>query len=454
MADYVSPGAMFGHSFDNYLMQKAREEHQTLLDDLASKREQRLAQAELDSAAERKDELARKKTKDLEDAHDRKVKDFEKRVSGMVAGDRPDPEMIDQAKSLGMAGIFRQQAPVMNTTSMQPPAALTMSGTGPAEGTSTDEPAVVPGAMTPGPVVYPGSPKERQDADLQKRREAFIAKLPDDLRQEAQLAFEAESLGMKTPTGLLSKANTAPTKHRVIFDPVAKKYMDGLTGKPITDEADLENAQVDRAAEPTDHSAQDAAKDAKLQATREHAYTEFNQAAKPVEDQISNLNKLTTALNADTNIADSTLAEQIIKVTAGGANSGVRITLPEIEQVLKKSRTNWDSLQVKMHQWGLLSDDEKKQQQDLFYTPEQKQAMRDLVKDFRKRANATHQKIVSYRRQIDDAKSFDDVNRVRTRAQEDLFDEVVDTSATPNVGAGASPDIEYDVNGKPLKKKP
>lgn len=427
MADYVSPGAAFGGAFDNFLMEKARQQHQTMLDDLAVKREQRMAQADMDSRTEHQDELRRRVQKDKEDAQDKKAKDFEKRVGNMVKGDRPDPEMLEQAKSLGMAGIFRQQAPAMSTESMQPPAALMEAPppNAPVEGAAAPTPE---GAMTAGPTVYPGSPKERQDEAQRGRAKAFIDSIPDDdpRKQELAMLFEAENAGLKIPAGALSKAPTKKT--RIMFDP-AKGVYKTPDGKVITDVPD--DAAIDRLKDPTDHSGADATREASrlnhVDSIREHAFTELNTRSKPVEDMASNLNKLTMSLNENSNIADSTLAEQIIKVTAGGANSGVRITLPEIEQVLKKSRTKWEDLQVALNKWALASPDEKNS--GLFYTPEQKQAMRDLVKTYRTKVNASMAKLAAARSEIVEAGDVPTINRTRSRIQQELFSEVPDESA-------------------------
>lgn len=445
MPGYTSPGAAFGSAMDNFLMQRAQEEHQQFLDDLATKREQRLAQAELDSKHEREQEMQRKVAKDKEDAHDRKAKDLEKRVSGMVKGDRPDPEMVQQAQELGMAGIFRQQAPAMSTDSMQPPAALTVSGTGPEAGSSTDEAAPVPGAMTPGPLVYPGSPKERADDDLRQRREAFIAKLPDDLRQEAQLAFEAESLGLKTPTGLLSKGSGAATKHRVVFDPKnGGRYLDGITHKPITDETDLENAQVDRLSDP---ATSNGVAEQRLQTTREHAYTEFKDASKPLLDRIDRADKLEASLNQHTDLADSTIAEQLVTLTAGGAGSGIRISQPMIDQVLNKSRTRWQDLEQSLKRWSVAPED-KKGNLGLFFTDDQRKAITDLGRAYRAEALKARKKILDYRRKIDDANDISTINHLRTQAQQDLFDpgDSTDSDAAPTPTR-----TRYDINGNVIK---
>jgi hypothetical protein len=283
--------------------------------------------------------------------------------------------------------------------------------------------------MTPGPTVYPGSPAERQKETNKADVAAFVQRLRDqgDPRaDEIANMYEAEGLGLKPAPGQFSKAGAA-SKHRVIFDPVKKTYLDGITQKPVTDQADLENAQVDRAAEPKDHSAQNAAQAARVQAVREHAYSEFKDSLKPLTDRIDRADKLQTSLDSHTDIADSTIAEQLVTLTAGGNGSGIRISQPMIDQVLNKSRTKWDSFEQALKLWNVAPAD-KKANLGLFFSDPQRQAISDLGKLYRQEAIKTRSKILKYRSQIDDAETIPDINHLRTKAQNDLFESGGDES--------------------------
>jgi hypothetical protein len=168
--EYQSPGYAFSTAMEDALAKREASKRQAMMDQLAVKREDRLAQAELDSMQERRDALAEHKAEAEQKAHDREVADFEKRVQMMVPGDVPDKEMKDKATKLGMVGqFFPPSAPV------QVP--------GPTE---TGQPLV-----EAGPAAYIGSRADREAATKKKGQEAYAASLPEGpLKQEAMFALQ------------------------------------------------------------------------------------------------------------------------------------------------------------------------------------------------------------------------------------------------------------------------
>ena len=442
---YVNPGGAFSSAFEDAITQHQLQQRQLMLQDLAMKREQRLAQAELDSAKEHQDALAEKRQKDTQDAHDRAVKQFKESVdTEMVPGDRPSPEQIQKAQALGLS-IFRQAPPAMSTQPMQPPAALMPNA--PAGAPEEGAPAPTPqGAMAPGPLVFPGTAVQRQKEQNKADVAAFVQRLRDagegDKADEVANAFEAEGLGLKSPAGMFSKSTSA-TKHRVVFDPATGRYLDALTHQPVTDATDLENAQVDRLKEPKDTSAADATRAAtaenRLQAAREHAYSEMKDITKPLMDRIDRADKLETSLNQNSDIADSTIAEQLVTLTAGGNGSGIRISTPMIDQVLNKSRTRWADLEQSLKRWSVAPPDQQKNV-GLFFTPSQREAIHDLGRAYRVAAVKARNRVLSYRSKVDDANTMNELNHVRTQLQSDLFEPADETTG----GGGAVKPLTVD----------
>ncbi len=437
---YMSPSAGFSDAIEQTLASREALKHQQLLDSLAQQREANTARWHDDEVAQRREEAAARRADLLDRANERDRTDFEKRVSGMLPGDQPDAQMIAQDQKY-RTGFFKTAqpepvAPLPGSTTMpgmvsqgepggpqQPPMA---AGT---PQTPQDAPASL-AAPAPAGSVYLGNRQDRLNLKKEKDARDSIAKIANlepGTPEFQQAVLAHEMLTGKNVSAQFAKAPS--TKTRFIFDPVKKTYTD-TTGQVVTD---LPNdAVVDRAAEPKNSDAHEAAKQNHVDSIREHAYTELNARAKPVEDQIQRLNKLDTSLNAKTDIADSTLAEQIVTLTAGGAGSGVRISQPMIAQVLDKSRTKWEDFDVALRKWDAASSADK-QKPSLFFTDNQRQAIRDLARAYRTKANELHKQITTTRHEIDRADNVDAINEARTRLEEMLTpDETV-------VPAGAGP---------------
>jgi hypothetical protein len=460
MADFqfTNPGAAFDTGFEGYLTQQAAARHQTMLEDLQNKREQRLAQAELDSAAEKQDALTEKKNKDLADAHDKEVKGFQKHVADTyVKGDRPMPEDVATAQRLNLGGVFRQQAPAMETdTSAMAPAALqeapaagaTAAGTG-ANLTDTTG-AAEPGAMVPGPMSYPGSVAEREKADLDAKREAFIQTLPPEVRDSVRNNYKAEALGMKA----LTEPKAASADQEAVM---RQNPRDGSVERLTPTGWVPHSGDVPKGAHwmtepaPKDTSVHDMAQEAQLQRTREKAFERVDkEVGKSTLARITTAQDIQDALSQHTEAADATLAPLVLKATiTSGGNSGFRMTKPEIDRVL--TRGVWDNLALKLNAWtgnGPLQLD-----------PAQREAMHKLAEAVYKKASDSYSKILDAEQNINHHQKDTDINDEVTKLKRDLAGSSKDTFYNSSDYSGSKTQggpptvagtIMYDASGMPI----
>lgn len=453
--DYVSPGDAFSSSLEQSLLQRAQQARQAQQDQIALQREARMNRIQDEERQQAKDALAEKRAEFADTQKEKRKSSFEKSVSTMVPGDIPSPDMVAQAKEFGMGHLFPEALPTAPESmpgiaavplpqGPQPNGLPPMPDAAPEAGiapTRTGE--VVNPASQQGGFRFVGTPVQRKESDDDKAALAFAQTLPDGSPERQALEFFVKT-GKTPPAGMFKTPAAGHT--RLIFDPLKRTYTDA-SGAPVTDIPD--GAVVDRAAEPRDTSASDARNDAHVQTTKEHAYTEFNNEAKPVEDQIRRIQKFTTNLNQGNNIADSTLAEQLVTLTAGGTGSGVRLSQPMLDQVFK-SRTKYEDFEVALRKWSV-ADPKDKANTSLFFTDEQRQQMLGLARAYRQAANATLKKILDARTGIDAAKSVDEVNRLRTKAHSDIFAEPDEEGAGGAAKPAAAPKrIRYDINGKPV----
>lgn len=457
--EYHSPGAAFSDTLDQLMQRRELQKHQALLDSLASKREDRLVQAELDAAKEHRDSLKSADEARKETAHKNAIADFEKRVKEMVPGDIPDAEMMAQAEKLGVAG---QYFPTPKAAFAAPPTGAVPNALDPTAPAAPVVPDGAGGATMTGPPDAPAPPAQgmlriappetrpfigtsaqRKEITDRKAQEAYIAGLPDGpLKQAAEYELRTNKNvpagAIKAPgseTEAVFRQNPRDTGSGSVQRLVDGQWVDWAGDVP-------KGSHFMSVPPPRDTSAHDLAAANAVQATKEHAYTEFNNRAKPLEDRIDRINKLNESLDQGTRIADSTLAEQLITITAGGSGSGVRITQPEIEQVLKNTRTKWEDLDMMLRRW---SGDKT---QSLVLNDDQRAAMRGLARAYRKAATKAHRRILDYRSQIDEADNVSSVNRIRTRAEEDLFSEPEPT-ATNDAPKKTAAEIIADIrNGK------
>jgi hypothetical protein len=436
MADYYNaPGAAATDGMNQYLIQQAALKRQDLLDRIATAREDRQAKEQEQEMQLRRDELNERRIERMALIHERENKDkeaavekqkaaHEKTLSNMVPGDIMTPDMSknDVAFTGGQMSTDPKQG-LKNFMATLPAGSPEQLGVQ---------------AQTVGPRIFMGNRVDRENAAAKEHLDNYILRLPPN--SVARKVAEAKREGVTLTAADLKLDNPATTEneHLYSYNPISGKYTDTETGQVVSSVP--KGSIIQRMAEPKDHTASDNANKDRDQRTllgiQEHAYTELNKRAAPIEEQINNLNKLDTSLAQNSNIADSTIAEQVIKITAGGTGSGVRITQPEIDQVLKRTRTKWADLEVAFNKWG--GDPNA----PLILNTDQKQGLRELMKAIRLKANNLHKKIITARHEIDDAKTPDEVKAARTRSEEALY-----AGGSDSGGAGGK-DIEYDMNGK------
>lgn len=178
--DYINPGAAFSHSLGDFMLQQSLQKRQALLDSLAVKRENRLAQAELDTAQERRDALREHEADRIEKANDRKVAAVEKIKSGLVRGDVLTPDFLEKAQGAGvpMPTLPPEPAPT-SVTPPEPPANLAAQP-GP---TAPEAPTPTPrGALTPPAIRFGGNRQENELAAKQAQQQTIRKGLADAIR--------------------------------------------------------------------------------------------------------------------------------------------------------------------------------------------------------------------------------------------------------------------------------
>ncbi len=459
--NFQSPGANFTGGFEDYLMKQRAAEHQNMLDDLAQKREQRLAQAELDSMKEHQDTLAEKRANDLENQHAKKVKDFQTHVEkDYVANDRPLPEDVKTAQDLGL-NVFRQAPPAMSAPAITPPAALMETppaGATPEGSTSiSTNPAdavTPPGTMAPGATVYPGSAQERLKAAQLKMQQDYVSGLDDSDPRKAQWKAEldAEAHGLKTPAGFAPKAAGAGDG-----ETIAKQ--NPRTGKievmgPGGQWTPFEGTTLPKGTHwmtepaPKDTTARDLAAESALQRTREHAFKRIDdEVGKATLAQITTSGDIANALSQNTEVADATLAPLVLKATiTRGGNSGFRMTKPEIDRVL--TRDAWDDLALKLHSWTGSGP--------LQLNDSQKAAMRKLASSIYDKASKSYARILDAEQNINHHAHDTDINDEVTKLKRDFAGSEKDTFYNASdIGKKQGPpavkgEIVFGSNGMPL----
>lgn len=440
-SDYNSAGSAFADRMTEYLMHAEELKRQAALDQLQVRK-----QAHAESLAERKLEmdqqqhaadleLKRSQLTSIDDTRKaqrealieagirKKTDEVQARINGMLPGDIPDAQMVQHADELGLG----QQFPKPQAQSMP---GLVAPGAGPIAARIAPqgpEPVAQMGLTgTSDPIIRPfiGTKEQRDKKEAQQALDAYANTLPEG--SAARQVVEAKRHGV-TLTAADLKIDKPTATRQLMLDPATRQFTDAQ-GHVVTDVT--KDDAVHMLPSPKDTSARDAvleqSKQVHLDAMRKDAHTELNNRAKPIEDLIGNLNKFDTSINQGTNIADSTLAEQIVKITAGGLGSGVRISQPMIDQVMKKTRTVWGDLQMKMQQLSANPN------ASIIFDAGQKQAMRDLMTMIREKANATHAKIIATRRKVDAADDTSTINKHIADLEEEL-------AAPPSPATPASP---------------
>lgn len=417
---------------------------------LKEAKEQRETEQHKADLAERATQHATQAEQIAENVKAKKTQTVEKQLGGMVRGDYPDAQLIQSLDELGMGsqapkpGLNQQSLPGVVAPNAPAMGAAPVSA-GIRVAAQPHEPSTqigLTGASDPVVRPYAGSPKEREAIDSRKRQQAFIDTMPegDPRRDELKQGLEAEAAGLKVPPGFFSKQTQ--NGRQLILDADTGTFKDS-TGQTVTDPSKADTVHV--LPRKPDSSARDASHELAQQRINEQAraraYTSFDSMAKPVQEDLRNVAKMSTALDQNSNIADSTIAEQVLKMTAGGSGSGLRLTQPLIDQILHGSRSKWDDLSQKLKGW---SGDPK----DLVLTPDQKASIRLLGAAIKTRASAVHGKIIGARRIVDDPSSDPASIHKAVTDLEDLLNTDEAPATTAPAPATGGKRIRYGMDGK------
>jgi hypothetical protein len=441
---YVSPADAFSSTLEQAALNRQVMQERAIQTQLAIQREQRQAAHDAEEAQQAHEALAQKRQIFDQSLKDKDNSDFQSFVKGMMPGDIPDPSRIEQAKRLGYGHLFPADTNAVANAAPAPPEALA------ADPSAQPGPMPAPVPQAPLPQPFIGSREQRKDLEDKQAILDMTAGMPDGSPERKALEFYAKT-GKVLPAGYAKEPGASEGTAVARVDPKRQVVQRLVNGQWVDATGDMPKGTHFLQEPPAkDTSAADARAGAHVDVVREHAYTELNARAKPIEDQISRINKLTNSLNQNSSVADSTLAEQLITLTAGGMGSGVRMSQPMIDQVLNKSRTRWEDLDVALRKWSTAPDKDKANT-SLFFTDAQKQAMRDLARAYRQAANATHKKILDARSQIDSAKSVEDINRLRTKAEEDIFADDSAVNDAPAATVAPKKTFRYGLDGKPVQ---
>ncbi len=425
MADgyYNSPGAAASDAVTELLMQRQQLARQGAMD--------RLAFMKFQQDQEQANAALKEKQQEHQDLIDLKDESTTRDIIGkMQIGDIPDADLIAKAK--------KYHIPVNFTT---PPVPQAVSQPGEVMPPAAPEGIAAPDAAPASPVAMTGMPATpdrapirfagthlQQEAATKEDRLADLRKIistEDPATPKGRSAvLEYEMLSNKAiPAGLIK----APTEAKVegVFRQSANPKTGvstierHLNGQWIPWPGDVPaGSHWETMPQPKDTSLSDQAhtdrENYHLDTIR-HDTTQSinaNPLVKNTEDQINTLNKLDLSLRQNNNLGDSVIAEQVLKLTAGGQGSGLRLNNVLIDRILKDTRTKWDTLQLKLQAWG--GDPNK----PLILDPDQREAIRKLAAEGRKIANDTHAKIIATRRKVHAATDASSI----WAAEDDLYE--------------------------------
>lgn len=397
---------------------------------LKESKEQREAEQHKADLAERASQHATQAEQITENIRAKKAQGVEKTLGNMGPGDYPDSQLIQDMDAVGM-GSLAPKPPVTQQSApgLVAPNASAVPG-GMRVAPAPNEPPAqmgLTGAADPMVRPYVGSPAQRDKIAMRGQQQALIDSLPegDPRKDEIRQSLQAEAAGLKVPPGFFAKQGQ--DGRQLILDSDTGTFKDS-TGQPVTNPSKADTVHV--LPRKPDHSMADVTHDMEkrrfIQSERDKALTLLETKSKPFEETINNSGKLLDTLAQGTNVADATLASQVVKLAEGGMGSGVRIQQPVIDAVEHRSRTRWADLVQKAKQFD--SDGR------ITYTADQLAAITDLAHALRAHAVAIHKKISSAKDSIIGAQSEDDINRVRRSAISDLFtpDDETGSAAAPS----------------------
>lgn len=439
---YMSPGDAFASTFEDSLLQREQLRRQQMADALAVQREQRIAQMQALELQQAKEALAEKRRTFDEAQKDKRKAAFEKTIGEMMPGDIPTPELLNESKALGLTHVFPNFG--VSTEPQMPEAPV-----GIANPEAPPLPAQAPNTVTPplqGGFRFIGTAKQRQQKELEGKVNGLVNKIttlepgsPEFLKTIAEYEMvsgkQFPASALKAPTTETTPIVRSNTQRRTVERLVNGQWV------PVTGDVP-KGAHFLQEQDTSVRDAANADRDSKrVETSREHGYTEFNNLSKDLEGTVKEYEKVGAMLAQHTAQADADLAPLILKATVGGMGSGFRMTRAEIENTLH-GRTKWEDLQAALKKWSL--DPQTAQIPD-----SQREAVRDLAIAIRAKAAKALTKIQKARTSFDDAANKSDLNqmgRIRTQLHSDLFpEESEELNNSPKR-------IVYDMQGNPVKQ--
>lgn len=374
---YIAPGDAASSRFADVMLQQDQMRRQAMLDQIAQQREQRLADYQKSEMEQGAESLRLRREEAEQRNRDRRIGDFEKTVGNMTMGDIPDAVTLKEADSLGMGHLF-------------PP-----------------DPT--------GHRIYSGSAKERLEKKTRDEAMAFAQTIQNPNERSA-FEFSARFPGRNPPAGMFKTGEDVTPVARV--DPQRQVVQRLVNGQWQDVQGDVpKGTHFLQEPTPKDTSAADAAKTdreaRRVDALREHAYTELNAIDKDFRGQLVEYDKVGAMLNQKTAQADADVAPLILKATVGGMGSGFRMTRAEIDNTLK-GRTKWEDLEATLNKWST-------DPQHFVIPDEQREAMKSLARAIRKKAYDLYHKVLDARAKIDETDDPKAINRLRTGLQDELF---------------------------------
>jgi hypothetical protein len=455
MLEYVNPGGAFADTFDDVLMKQAAAKHQALLDSLAVRKQDQQEKYQEEEIQARREEHQARQEQLVKQGVERKAEEVRKRILEVSPHDVVSPDLVKAADESGYGNMFPKPA---NTMPGQPTPVAAVPLGRPVLGKDPNAQMGISGPADANVRPFVGTPQQRTAEQQKAQLKQYVESLPVG-SAERKIA-EAKMNGVTLPEAAIKADNPTAAMGETLMrtHPASGKIEQYVEGdwKPFTGSTPPKGAHWVTAPEPKDTSAAQSAKADReanaLETVKKDAYTRLDKLEVPFTEAMNNVRKLSTSLNANNPVADSVIAEQVLKATAGGQGSGLRLTQPLITQVLK-SRTGWDDLSVTLNKW-MPDGPDGKPSGELFLTPEQKTQIRALGKALLQQAHAMDRKILAARQAVDNATSAREINSAVTKLKMLLSDEGVEDE-TPTPATNGLPAVGSTFNdGKVLKVTP
>jgi hypothetical protein len=311
-------------------------------------------------------------------------------------------------------------------------------------------PAPVPEA--PLPQHFIGTPGQRQDAAFAKAVNDIADHPEMDNRQQA-LRLQAQFPNRTVPAGLYREPSGDGGTAVARVDPKRQVVQRLVNGQWVDATGDMpKGTHFLQEPAPADHSAANAAAEARTAAAseraRQQAFTDLEALNKPLQSQLDEYEKVGTALNQRTAQADNDLAPLILKATVGGMGSGFRMTEAEINKTMGAG-TKWEALQRSLNKWST-------DPQHFVFPEEQRTAMRNLAKAIRAKTYEQHRKIQDMRYKIAESDDPKEILRLRTQLRDNMAPTDADSALNDPLAPAAAPPkvpIRYGNDMKPLVVK-